>query len=405
MVSSLARTITHSGVWRPEDRVAAIYRYLPVEVPPGAPGLRVTLEYDRSAGVIDLGCVGANGFRGWSGGARSEYVITPMTATPGYLPGELEPGEWSVVLGLHRVPPEGIPWRVTATIEPASVPPDPPPPPAPVRPARRDLPAAAGLTWYAGDLHAHTVHSDGSLTIDELACLAAARGLDFLAITDHNTVSHHRHLPAAGDRAGVLLVPGQEVTTDRGHANAFGDIGWVDFRAPATEWVSTVAQRGGLLSINHPLAADYAWRHLLAQRPPLAEIWHVSWLERRWGGPLAWWQAWGYDTIPIGGSDFHSSDEGFSLGAPTTWVACEELSVAGVLDGLAAGRVAISAEPRGPVLVRVEDDLIALDADGAILTEPSGRRRIVTGDRARFPAEPGPHWLEDGQTRVLAIAA
>jgi len=53
------------------------------------------------------------------------------------------------------------------------------------------------------------VHSDGELTIDELAALAAAAGLDFLAITDHNTVSHHPYLPAAGRRAGWCCCPGR----------------------------------------------------------------------------------------------------------------------------------------------------------------------------------------------------
>ena len=89
------------------------------------------------------------------------------------------------------------------------------------------------MRWLAGDFHCHTVHSDGQHTIDEVAVMAAEAGLDFLAVTDHNTVSHHAHLPAASERTGVQLIPGQEVTTWRGHANAFGDIGWIDFRRPA----------------------------------------------------------------------------------------------------------------------------------------------------------------------------
>ena len=49
----------------------------------------------------------------------------------------------------------------------------------------------AGHEWLAGDFHSHTVHSDGSLEVVELAALAAERGLDLLAVTDHNTISHH----------------------------------------------------------------------------------------------------------------------------------------------------------------------------------------------------------------------
>jgi predicted metal-dependent phosphoesterase TrpH len=79
--------------------------------------------------------------------------------------------------------------------------------------------------WLACDLHAHTVHSDGSLGVAELAAASVRARLDVLAVTDHNTVSHHTSLPALASRYGVTLIAGQEVTTDRGHANAFGDVG------------------------------------------------------------------------------------------------------------------------------------------------------------------------------------
>ena len=70
-------------------------------------------------------------------------------------------------------------------------------------------PAAAGPgpRWWAGDLHTHTVHSDGVLTVAELARLARGNGLDFIAVTDHNTVSHHPELAAASRRYGITLIP------------------------------------------------------------------------------------------------------------------------------------------------------------------------------------------------------
>ena len=395
----------HRGTWTPGDRARTPYCYLPIDVPAHANGLHVQLSYDRSAGVLDLGCEAPQGFRGWSGEAREEFAITREAATPGYLAGELESGTWHVVLGLHRIPPGGLDYEVVAEVHAgaaAAVQPQPgrADPPRPERPPRRELPSLEGLVWRAGDFHTHTVHSDGVLTVPELACLAAGRGLDFLAVTDHNTVSHHGELAAAGDHAGIQLIAGQEVTTGLGHANAFGDIGWVDFRQPATAWLDAVEADGGLLSVNHPLAEDCAWRLELPRRAPLAEVWHPSWLDRRWGAPLAWWQAWGQDVVPIGGSDWHSdSDE--PPGTPTTWVACEGDDV---LGGLRAGRVAISADRDGPLLLRLGDELVALGADGALLTGPDGRRRVVHGDRATFPAAAGPHWLEDHETAVLAIS-
>ena len=104
----------HTGTWMPEDRFASPWHYLPVEVAPGTAALRVALEYDRAGAVLDLGCVGPSGFRGWSGGARESFLIGAESATPGYLPGEVEAGLWQVMLGLHVVPPDGVRYRVTA---------------------------------------------------------------------------------------------------------------------------------------------------------------------------------------------------------------------------------------------------------------------------------------------------
>ncbi|TDC53654.1 PHP domain-containing protein [Actinomadura sp. KC345] len=393
----------HRGRWSLEDRLEQGLRELPFEVPPGTASATVELSYE--GGVIDLGCHGPHGFRGWSGGARSHYTVGADWATPGYLPGELEPGTWHVWLGLHRIPPEGVPYEVTVTTSgtPAS-PPDETPPPRPERPPRRDLPAPAGMRWLAGDLHSHTVHSDGTLTVHELACLAASRGLDFLAVTDHNTVSHHPELPAAGAHAGVALLPGQEVTTDLGHANVFGDTGWVDFRRPSADWAAFADARGGLMSINHPLSGDCAWRRPLPEeaRPRFAEIWHPSWWDRRWGAPLAWADVWRPGgVVPLGGSDFHDPEQYKGLGEPVTWVLAED---GDVLGALAAGRTSISAGPSAPVLLRVDGELIAVGADGTVLVRPDGRRVAIRGERVHTPVDGvGMHRLETHENEVIAL--
>src|SRR5216684_297431 len=404
----MGTTARHAGTWTLEDRFASPWHCLPVEVPPGSYALRVELEYDRSAAVLDLGCAGPAGFRGWSGGARQSFVITAEDATPGYLPGELEPGRWEVVIGIYRLPPEGIEYRLSAEVtdgrdrlmpEPRL---DPPPPPSD-RPARRGLPARAGHRWLAGDLHTHTVHSDGAQTVPELARFASLRGLDFIAITDHNTVSHHAELPGAAARYGITLIPGQEITTEEGHAGALGDVGWIDFREPADSWLETTEQGGGLLSVNHPMGGQLSWTIPMRRRPPLVEVWHWSWLDLRWTAPLAWWLAWDPTAVPVGGSDWHRPGSDAPPGSPTTWVECAGDEPEEVLDGLRAGRVSISAQRDGPVLLRQDGEFVAVGADGTILAGPDGSRAVVRGDMAVFPAADGYHRLLDDSGATLAL--
>jgi hypothetical protein len=398
----------HRGRWTLEDRFASAWHYLPVEVPSGSYGLRVELEYERSGAVLDLGCIGPNGFRGWSGGARRSFVITAEAATPGYQPGELEPGTWQVILGLHQLSPDGTDYRVSAEtisrrdgMRPDPVPGS--PPPLTDRPPRRELPASAGRRWLAGDLHTHTLHSDGALSVAGLARLVAERGLDFAAITDHNTVSHHAELPAAAARYGITLVPGQEVTTEAGHAGVLGDIGWIDFRAPADDWLATAQGRGGLMSVNHPFGGQVSWTIPMSGRPPLLEVWHWSWLDLRWTLPLAWWMAWDPNAIPVGGSDWHRPGDIAQPGSPTTWVECAGDGPQDVLDGLAAGRTAISASRPGPVLLRRDGELIAVGADGLTLAGPAGPMARARGELATFPGGSGCHRLLDATGATLAL--
>ena len=404
----MADSIRHTGRWTLEDRFASPWHYLPVEVGPGTAGLRVELEYQRDHGtVLDLGCLGPDGFRGWSGSARRSFVITGDAATPGYLPGEIEAGLWQVMIGVHRVSPDGARYRVTAeTIRRGEhlLPPAAPAPPAPRhRPGRRELPAGPARRWLAGDLHAHTVHSDGVLTVHELAVLAVRRGLDFIAVTDHNTVSHHAELTAAARRYGITLLPGQEVTTDAGHAGALGDVGWIDFRREPDDWLEATEAGGGLRSVNHPFAGPVSWTRPMRRRPPLVEVWHWSWLDRRWTTPFAWWLAWDAAAIPVGGSDWHRPGSDAPPGHPTTWVECAGTEPGDVLEGLRAGRVAISAERDGPVLLRQDGDLVAIDADGTTLAGPRGPCARVRGDLARLAGWPGPHRLLDAGGATLAL--
>lgn len=60
------------------------------------------------------------------------------------------------------------------------------------------------------DLHMHSTVSDGSFTIPELIEFAKKKGLDAIAVTDHDTVSHFQQIPKI--EHGVKVIPGIEIS-------------------------------------------------------------------------------------------------------------------------------------------------------------------------------------------------
>lgn len=63
-----------------------------------------------------------------------------------------------------------------------------------------------------GDLHCHTKLSDGSMGIEELVAYAKRMGLDFLAITDHDTMAGVKRASVLCSRYGVSLISGVEIS-------------------------------------------------------------------------------------------------------------------------------------------------------------------------------------------------
>ncbi|MBE6837228.1 MAG: PHP domain-containing protein [Ruminococcus sp.] len=63
-----------------------------------------------------------------------------------------------------------------------------------------------------GDLHCHTTLSDGSLGIEEVIVQAKRMNLDCLSITDHDTLSSSNRAAVLGERYGVKVIPGVELS-------------------------------------------------------------------------------------------------------------------------------------------------------------------------------------------------
>jgi hypothetical protein len=330
------------------------YQNVPVDVPEGTTRLSISYSYDRRGGenVVDLGLIepgslelGRARFRGWSGGERAAITVATGSATPGYWPGPLPPGRWHVQLGLYKVAPGGV--DVELTVELGREPQGPPPPiPSPRLDAVR-----RGAAWYRGDLHTHTVHSDGKLTVAELARLAREAGLDFIAITDHNNTAHQVE-PFPED--GPLHVVGEEVTTPGGHANVWG-LGvrdFVDFRLlPGDPGVESIVRgvvgRGGLFSINHPfeVCSQCSWVHPIPEGVAAIEIWNGH--QGPQEGAIALWDELlraGRRITAVGSSDWHRHPQPIARGSVRVFA--PELSIPAILAAVREGRVIVMGEAK-----------------------------------------------------------
>ena len=228
--------------------------------------------------------------------------------------------------------------------------------------------------WYCGDFHVHTnASSDGDYPPTVVAELARAEGLDFVTITDHNTITGLSELE---ENLNFPIIPGIEITLDKGHFNVFGiedrhhwieDIGASsrEVHLPSryssvTELMEQTAQVGLLNSINHPRLHPWDWRYHETDLRYVhcVELWNdLYWPGNVFANPktVELWTNWlnaGYRVTAIGGSDYHYSPKpdqgkpGERLGQPTTFVYAEELSSSAILNGLQRGRAYVTKGPR-----------------------------------------------------------
>jgi len=427
------------------------YIEAPFDVPPGTERLTVSFRYTgkEKHTTLDIGIEDPQRFRGWSGGNKSTFTIGASDATPSYLPGPIVPGKWKLLIGVPNIRPSSVAtYEAEIYLSPAGT-----------LDAFSGEPLRSGWGWYRGDLHMHTAHSDGqcnSQSGQRVPCpvfftadAAARRGLDFIAVTDHNTTAHYdalRELQPYFDK--LLLIPGREITTFTGHANVFGVAEFLDFRVGSSSvpdmnsLLRSARDLNALVSINHPGAPTGEICMGCGWTPrTTADLNLVTAVEAVNGGseegpysgiPLFWETQLtaGHRLTAIGGSDNHNAqlppERPGSVGSPTTVVYAPALSVQGILDGIRSGRVFVDLTASNDRLL----DFSARSAKGEafmggslgagageaveltahVLSCQGAKLRIVVdGNESGIPPQPIPSadqtlratWKSDGQRHWL----
>jgi hypothetical protein len=388
----------------------------PVQVPLGTRSLSIRMSYaphivEQVHNLLTLTVLDPAGFRGAAhrNAEVMEITIQDNAASPGFFPGPVQPGEWTVLVDTHMIMP-GAPIHLELAVAGADQ----------LDPALSSTPTAEapaarpgrGPGWYRGDFHTHTIHSDGDWDVADLVRFALDNQLDFITLSDHNTVTGLRPLERLCPES-LLPICGIELTTFWGHALVLGRREWVDWRIEPgrremAQVVAEVEAQGGLFVIAHPEAigdpfctgCSWLYPDVRPGAARVVEVWNSPWgssdSRNEAGLELAFeWMSRGLRMVLTAGTDRHNPRYP-APGHAFNTVYAEELSEAAILRAVRLGHLVLSS---GPTLT------LSARADGGDLM-PGDSCRAQAGETIRISAKwggcpPGSHLdlVVDGEKR------
>ena len=241
-------------------------------------------------------------------------------------------------------------------------------------PAPSEVPRVDGYFVLGADFHVHTAFGDGGLPPWDAAREAQRRGIDVIAVTNHNQMLAgrlHRWLFGSGDVPLVLV--GQEVTSPDHHILAIGVTKPVREGRSAADIIASIHAQQGVAIAAHPhgeAGGGYDAR-ALAQIDGVERA-HPGMRLRdntpaQYAAFFARARQHNPPVAPIGDSDFHFASR---IGLCRTYVLAREISEGGVLDAVRDGRT------------------VAYDALGVAYGEPAFVEIAARARRARDAAGP-----------------
>ncbi len=186
------------------------------------------------------------------------------------------------------------------------------------------------------DLHVHTNYSkDGQNTVEDILRAAKARGLDGVAITDHNTTEGARHaLEVCGQVApGLLVIPGEEVSTRSGHLIILGVTQDVPRDMSVEDTIKAGHELGGTVVVPHPYNR---LRHGISipEGADAVEVYNSRFIFG-FHNHLARSRSKSKNLPGVAGSDAHAAE---FVGTAVTMVNTDHLTVQAVLKAIREGK-------------------------------------------------------------------
>lgn len=323
------------------------YIVLPFEVPQHTERLEVTYSYNRhkqeksefgikthESNIIDLGLVDSHKeLRGWSGSDRSSVFVSEHRSTPGYKRKPIEEGIWAVALGIYKVE-KSVEVTIDISIE------------------------AKKAAWLFGDLHMHTLNSDGWYTTTQVIEYAKQAGLDFIALTDHNNTEQNMEI---GNPEGITVLPAMEYTNYQGHANFFfkdrstqlGTSPLSNTKEEMLQLFKEGREAGSTICLNHIMDDGCPWLFGFEDIPyDFVEVWN-GFIKASDHRGIEWWHQQlckGKKLAAVAGSDTHHIQVGRSYGCPGIWVYSLSRSPKDILEAVIKGRSFLVSSPDSALL-------------------------------------------------------
>lgn len=212
--------------------------------------------------------------------------------------------------------------------------------------------------WYPCELHCHTLHSDGSFTVNELLSAAKSRMLSGICLTDHNTISGWEE---TDNQDEIAVLKGIEYTTYHGHMLCLGTDKIIDFFdiSSINSTVEEIRQSGGLVGIAHPfqlgtpICTGGHWDYKITKWENVSYVEVFSegcpYLNTPNKKARALWHSLldkGCRIAPSMGRDWHRTEGDINLAA-CTYLCCDEGKLTGekMKSAIKEGRTAITTGP------------------------------------------------------------
>jgi len=131
---------------------------------------------------------------------------------------------------------------------------------------------------YLGVIHIHSKFSDGTGDIDTITRAAKNAGLDWIVVTDHNSLEIEE-----GFINGICVIKAEEISpkNDSNHYLAFGINKLIDANQPAEDFINEVKEQNGFGFAAHPDESDFRYNNNLPIKwldkniiPDGIEIWN-----------------------------------------------------------------------------------------------------------------------------------